>query len=274
MKSDIDWALALFGKSVIKQQKWNALISQISDTRDLSCLDIGADNGVISYLFRQRGGEWKSADLDPETVSAIRSLVKTEVYQIDGGRTPFEDNAFDLVVIVDFLEHIPNDKGFIEELYRILKPGGELVINVPYPKNSLLRKFRVSIGQTDEAHGHLRHGYTENNLKSVVEPYFDLRRAKTYSRFFSECIDTFITWITSRGKKAHSKKGTVVTSADLRKAEKSFRIYSVLYPLFWIVSRLDGILFWTRGYKLIALAKSRKPAVSKKYKTTEVGIMQ
>lgn len=44
---------------------------------------------------------------------------------------PFADREFDLVVVVDFLEHIPDDRGFAAELGRILKPGGRLIVNVP-----------------------------------------------------------------------------------------------------------------------------------------------
>lgn len=124
--------------------------------RRQKCLDVGSDNGVISYLLREQGGDWSSADLDDTAVASITELVKTNVYQLDGHKTEFEDDVFDKVVIVDYLEHIENDKGFMDEVYRVLKPGGELLINVPHITNNLLRKFRLAIGQTDEKHGHLR----------------------------------------------------------------------------------------------------------------------
>lgn len=95
-------------------------------------LDIGADNGVVSYLLRQRGGNWKSADLDQTTVEAIQDLIQERVFQINDQFTPFADNQFDCVAIIDFLEHIPNDEEFIKELYRIVKPEGKVIINVPH----------------------------------------------------------------------------------------------------------------------------------------------
>ena len=149
-----DWALRLFHKSVLKQRKFSEITSFLGSTKNEHCLDIGSDNGIISYLLRKRGGSWKSADLDQQTVSSIKDLVESEVYQIDGIRTPFQEEEFDKVVIVDFLEHIPQDRAFIKELFRIMKPGGILVLNVPNVKDSLLRKLRLAIGQSDERHGH------------------------------------------------------------------------------------------------------------------------
>jgi len=119
-----NWPVLLFSKSVLKQNKFKEITALLGQTEGLHCLDIGGDNGVISYLLRQRGGKWKSADLDEVSVRSIRELVRTDVYQIDGRPTPFRDNEFDRVVIVDFLEHIRNDGEFLRELYRILKPGG------------------------------------------------------------------------------------------------------------------------------------------------------
>ena len=56
------WHLKLFSKSVAKQAKWRAIQSMLRQTDEIRGLDLGADNGVISYLLRKRGGIWASAD--------------------------------------------------------------------------------------------------------------------------------------------------------------------------------------------------------------------
>jgi SAM-dependent methyltransferase len=222
----------------------------------LCCLDIGSDNGVISYLLRNRGGRWKSADLDDETVGSIRELVGSDVYQVDERRTPFAENEFDRVVIVDFLEHIQSDGAFIEELYRVIKPGGELIINVPHIKNSLLRKFRLAIGQTDEKHGHVRPGYTPGNLTRLLQDRFTIVSAATYSKFFSECVDTLIAFAFGllKGQESGSQKGLVVTGSDFNRHRRIFRVYAAVYPVVWLLGKLDLLLFWCSGYMLIVRA--------------------
>jgi SAM-dependent methyltransferase len=255
----VPWPVRLFNKSVLKQRKLHEIRAQLGSTEGLRCLDIGSDNGVISYLLRQQGGAWKSADLDEMSVNAIRSLVESDVYQIDGGRTPFADKEFDCVIIVDFLEHIPDDAGFVEELHRILRPGGTLIVNVPHLKNSLLRRFRLAIGQTDEKHGHLRPGYTEASLRRLLGDSFHMETAVTYSKFFSELVDTLIVYgvsLLKRGKGEHSKKGTIVTGKDLEANPSMFQLYTLIYPVVWLLAKLDRLLFFRSGYMLIARASA------------------
>jgi SAM-dependent methyltransferase len=253
------WPVRLFNKSVLKQRKFREISGQLGETQSFHCLDIGSDNGVISYLLRQRGGTWKSADLEAEAIDSIRSLVQQDVFQIDGRQTPFDDNEFDRVVIVDFLEHIHTDREFVEELFRILKPGGELIINVPYTKQSVLRKLRLAIGQTDEKHGHVRPGYTTDEIHTLLGRRFSIITTCTYSKFFSECIDTLITGVFDVLKGgATSRKGRLVTGQDLQQYQKMFRMYSFIYPVVWLIATLDKLLFWCSGYMLLVRAKTCK----------------
>ena len=103
--------LRLYDKSILKKAKFAAIENYLPVLEDKVCMDIGADNGVISYLLREKGGQWTSADLDEHVVSSIRQMVGSNVVQLDGGVTDFDADTFDLVVIIDFLEHIPTDFG-------------------------------------------------------------------------------------------------------------------------------------------------------------------
>jgi SAM-dependent methyltransferase len=259
--SEVDWAVSLFRRSVLKQAKFRRIESLLDEPSGRTNLDIGADNGVISYLLRQRGGHWYSADLDERAVQSIRQLVQTDVYQLSGAHMPFERGAFDQVVVVDYLEHITDDAGFARELLRIVRPGGSVIVNVPHLKpNSRLNRFRHAIGLTDEWHGHLRPGYTAAQLGALLGPSFTIERTITYSRAFSELIDTVLNGLYVRmGKKdgPASQKGTVITQSDMRKHRKQFLLLSVLYPIFWSVAKLDALLWFQPGYKLIVRARRR-----------------
>jgi 2-polyprenyl-3-methyl-5-hydroxy-6-metoxy-1,4-benzoquinol methylase len=127
------WAVALFHRSVLKQAKYHRLLELMDDPVGRTSLDIGADNGVISYLLRQRGGRWYSADLDPGAVASIRDLVQEDVYQLDGRTTPFPDQTFDQVVIVDFLEHIPDDRAFVRDPDHQRAASETAIVTEPVP---------------------------------------------------------------------------------------------------------------------------------------------
>jgi len=250
------WAVKLFRRSVLKQRKLAEIGAMLGPTAGLRCLDLGSDNGVVSLLLRGQGGRWASGDLTEEAVASIRELVEDDVHLVAGGRLPFADGAFDRVAVVDMLEHVPDDRAFVAELARVLRPGGTLVVNTPHLKKSALKRVRDRLGLTDEAHGHLRPGYTAEALRALLEGDGRLRMDghRTYSRFFSELVDTALNAALARLGKKGSAKGMVVTAADVRKHRRLFLAYSAVYPLVWGVSRLDHLLPWASGYMLIASA--------------------
>jgi SAM-dependent methyltransferase len=255
--AEASWAVGLFNKSVLKQRKLRELTQSLGPTHGLRCLDLGSDNGVISLLLRGRGGSWASADLTDEAVSSIRGLVGSDVHKLDGRTLPFPDASFDRVVVVDMLEHVPDEAAFARELARITRPGGALVVNTPHLKRTLLRRLRHALGQTDEKHGHLRPGYTTAGLRELFGEAFELRGHRTYSRFFSELVDTALNFGVERLGKKGSAKGMVVTGGDVKKHAKMFRAYSIVYPFVAALASLDALIPWASGYMLIATATRR-----------------
>ncbi len=259
MNSEEIWPVKLFEKSVLKQTKYKYITRLLGPTDNLHCFDIGSDNGVFCYKLRQQGGTWRSADLDARSVRAMKELARTDVFRIDGDSIPFEDNEFDCVVIVDFLEHIPNDSEFISEIYRVLKPGGTLILNAPHVKpGSCLMRFREFIGLTEEEHGHVRPGYTLDTINALLENKFVVETFDTHTKFFSKFTDTMLVWGLSflkRNKKEQtSGRGILVTGKDLDRYKKMFRVYSLIYPMVWLFSKLDQLLINSSGYMLIAKA--------------------
>jgi SAM-dependent methyltransferase len=249
-----DWAKALFRRSVLKQRKLAEIVDMLGPTEGRICLDLGSDNGVLSLLLREHGGTWSSGDLTDEAVASIRSLVGERVELVRGERLPFGDAAFDRVVVADMLEHVPDDAAFVAELARVTRPGGRLVVNTPHLKQTALRRLRHALGQTDEKHGHLRPGYASAALRALLAPHFELERQRTYSRFFSESVDTALNWGMERLGKKSSAKGMVVTRDDVSRHRKVLRVYSAIYPLVWATTRLDALVP-ASGYMLIASAK-------------------
>ena len=131
------------------------------------------------------------------------------------------------------------------------------MVNTPHLKDTPLRRLRHRLGQTDERHGHVRAGYSASGLAALLEPGFSLEKHRTYSRVFTEMVDTVIQLGLARTGKKGSAKGVVVTGADLKRHGALFRAYSLAYPAVWAVSRLDLLLPWTSGYMLIAVATRR-----------------
>lgn len=77
----------------------------------------------FNELFKSSGMEYHPVDLNPQN-SLIEEI-------IDIQDIPYDDNYFDLIYCSHILEHVPDDKKAIDELYRVLKPNGTALILVP-----------------------------------------------------------------------------------------------------------------------------------------------
>lgn len=255
-----DWHLRLYRKSLLKQAKWHQIEKMLPPMGgDMHGLDIGADNGVISYMLREQGGRWHSVDSSPAAVDSIRSVVHENVDMMEDGKLPYDDETYDCVVIVDMLEHLEDDYAFIQECHRILKPAGKLIVNVPhFKKIGLIRPLRRLLGLTDEEHGHVRPGYTEPHLFAMMKDGFGIEKSATYSRFFVEALDAFIRFFAKKHRgEEDGDKGVIIDEERFDKLQHLFQIYSFIYPFFWVGSLLDRLIFFTRGYSLIVRGRRR-----------------
>ena len=76
---------------------------------------------------------------------------------------PYDDESFDCAMTTQVLEHIVEHEIAASELGRIVKRGGHLIVSVPHPPEPF------------SSPGHVREGYTENDLKALFpEPAFQL----------------------------------------------------------------------------------------------------
>jgi SAM-dependent methyltransferase len=80
------------------------------------------------YNFIKKHNEVVTADIEPLFYKIIDDKIKNE----DATRLSFTDNSFDVVIGNHILEHIPDDKKAMQEMYRVLKPGGRAILQVPY----------------------------------------------------------------------------------------------------------------------------------------------
>jgi SAM-dependent methyltransferase len=100
------------------------LRSRIAGFASGEVLDIGAGRDLLRRMAGAQVKRWVSMDFD------LRSA--TIDVQGDAHALPFPDASFDCIVCADVLEHLQNPELALEEMYRVLRSQGVLIISVPF----------------------------------------------------------------------------------------------------------------------------------------------
>jgi methionine biosynthesis protein MetW len=103
-------------------------------------LDVGCGDGELLESLRERGWAVRGVDFDPDAVAAARSQ-GLDVDLGDLRAQCYPDAAFDAVTMSHSLEHVPEPRAILEEVRRILKPGGRIVIVTPNARSWLHRRY-------------------------------------------------------------------------------------------------------------------------------------
>ncbi|MES2461423.1 MAG: class I SAM-dependent methyltransferase [Armatimonadota bacterium] len=94
-------------------------------------LDVGCGTGGTMERLRGLGGEPVGLDVEPLALAFCRARGHSRLLLGSATALPFTTGAFDAVVALDVLEHIPDDGAAAREIGRVLAPGGALYLSVP-----------------------------------------------------------------------------------------------------------------------------------------------
>lgn len=100
-----------------------------SSLRGKSILDLGCGFGAYSKFAMSSGADLVvGLDINQRFLKNGKSA---EMVEASGDSIPFKDSCFDVVLMIEVLEHLPDEKKALLEVRRILKNGGLLFITVP-----------------------------------------------------------------------------------------------------------------------------------------------
>lgn len=100
---------------------------------DKGILDIGCHDGTFLSLIKKRNNNFYGLDASDWAVSQSKKkdFDVRQFFFDDKTRLPFEDDFFDLIVAGEIIEHIYDTDFFLEEIRRVLKTNGKLLISTP-----------------------------------------------------------------------------------------------------------------------------------------------
>lgn len=139
------------------------VFSQIAPYLEGDVLEIGCGTGTFTALISARAARVVALDLDKafveQAAAQLRNRPNVEVLRADVTRDPLPQ-GFDAIVMLDVLEHLPDDRAVLSRLRRALRAGGRMVIKVP--------AHAWLFSPMDEAIGHHRR-YARARLRRVME---------------------------------------------------------------------------------------------------------
>lgn len=106
--------------------------SERGDSRKL--LDVGCSVGTLMYQFQCRGWRVTGIDLDDNAVRLAQSI-GLDAQTVTLEEAAFPPESFDLITMMDVIEHVPDHKPLVEKLYSLIKPGGMLRLKTPCPES-------------------------------------------------------------------------------------------------------------------------------------------
>lgn len=135
----------------------NIIIKLIQD-KNPKILEVGCSSGALIKDLNNEG--FKNVQGIDKSREAIKQCKKLNVQIMDGEKTKFKENSFDILIASDILEHIKNNNQALKEWNRILKENGKIILFVP--------ALQFLWGKHDEINQHYKR-YSKKELKELMK---------------------------------------------------------------------------------------------------------
>lgn len=156
-----------FGKDYVPGRSWKALAEALIKVLNYQVVaDLGAGEGTLAQLLAQRAEKVIAVDLSPKMVEFGQNLATQNgllnlEYRIgDIEAPPIDDACLDLAVLSQALHHAENPQRAVDAAFRILKPGGRLIV---------LDLLQHHFDEARELYGDRWLGFAESELAGMLE---------------------------------------------------------------------------------------------------------
>ncbi len=145
----------------------------IGKNNNLTILDIGCGTGIVIKRLEKYGKVF-GIDTSDESIGFCKKRGIKSAIKADAANLPFNDNTFDLITVLDVLEHIKNEEIAISEIYRVLKNNGKVIVTVPsynflWSDHDIVshhfRRYRI---------GNVRYKFLKNNFTILKASYYNM----------------------------------------------------------------------------------------------------
>lgn len=177
--------------------------------RNARVLEVGFGSGYGAHFLSTRFPDILATDMSDEAVSyAQQRYPGIRFRRAAATDLPFPADSFDAVVSFQVIEHVSDDQRYVQELHRVLRPGGVLLLTTPN------RRLRLLPFQRPWNPYHVRE-YTDMQLLRLLRPVFP---------------EAAIAGITARQDLQQREKARVRQRPLLLMLKTAFRAFQALLP--------------------------------------------
>lgn len=156
-----------FGKDYVPGRSWKALAEALIKVLNYKVVaDLGAGEGTLAQLLAQRAEKVIAVDLSPKMVEfgqglAVQNgLLNLEYRMGDIEQPPIDDASLDLALLSQALHHAEYPQRALDAAFRILKPGGRLIV---------LDLLQHNFEEARELYADRWLGFSESDLADMLE---------------------------------------------------------------------------------------------------------
>lgn len=222
-------------------------------------LDVGCGDGRHIAEAAQRGCYAVAVDYDADELRKARlrtSALRVDLIAADAARLPFRSDAFDAVICTETLEHLPDDRGAVREIARVLRPGGLLHAAVPSHFTELLY-WRLSRGYREAPGGHVRI-YRPKAMVSMLRDAGLVTSGMRYLHFIDSivwlrfCLTDFLR---PTAKPVSDYEAAIMIAVALERPTATWRTrLRAAMPRSGLIGMIDaaGAFVWPKSFAFVA----------------------
>ena len=176
--SDIDNFWCMYCKSTDRERHLFMYFDKLeiwSKMEGADILHFAPERNLSKKINKCSPNQYVKGDLYPK---------ENEIQKIDLTNVPYSANSFDLLICNHVLEHVPDYMKAMKEIFRVLRPGGEAILQTPFSK-LLHNNFEDKGINTDELRllyygqeDHVRHFSERQFFRNMIDVGFDLKISK------------------------------------------------------------------------------------------------
>ena len=139
----------------------------LDESTNLSSTNLKLLHFAPEWIFEKKFRRMKNLDYTTADLDPALAMIQMDITNIE-----FGDNSFDVILCNHVLEHVPDDRKAMQELYRVLRPGGWAILQVPIIREETFED--PSVTDPKERERVFQH---RNHVRAYGKDYIDRLRS-------------------------------------------------------------------------------------------------